>query len=120
MIATYTIAPVPQPELSRGRVWDVFGGTEPYVVKCDAAGEWCCSCPNWCKSPGGRRERLRRDGGCKHIHRVRCSIGDHKFMDSLTADGGQECVRCGVSVAQHEYETYGPPDEPFTPDRRDY
>lgn len=117
---TYRIVPIPQPELSNCRAWDVFGGTDDYLVKCGADGDWSCTCPNWCKSPGGRRELLRRDGGCKHIHAAKCFAGEHKFMECRSADGGQECVRCGVSIAQHEYETYGPPDPPMVPSRHDY
>lgn len=41
----YTITPVPQPELSTARVWEVAGGSEPYVVKCTEFNtEWVCSC----------------------------------------------------------------------------
>lgn len=113
----YHIIPIPQPELSTCRAWDVLGGTEDYVVKCDAMGEWVCSCPDWSKSPGGRRDLRRRQGGCKHIHKVKCFTGDHKFMPTLH---GPECVRCGISQAEYEYREGGPPDPPFTPDRRDY
>lgn len=114
MTTTYAIEPVPQPELSRARVWDVIGGTEPYVVKCDDRGEWTCSCKDFFFRRGNR---ARRDFTCKHVNLVLCSIGDHKFLPSLH---GPECVRCGISQAEFEFHEYGPPDEPFTPDHRDY
>jgi len=114
----YAITPIPQPPLSTCRAWDVTGGTEPYVVRCDSAGVWTCSCPVMTKARAGVRDLARRNG-CKHVHAVACGIGDHKFLPAI-ADGGAECVRCHMSVAQHEYETYGPADEPMRPSRHDY
>lgn len=116
----YRITPDPQPELSTCRSWTVKRldtGAE-YTVRCDDNGVWTCSCPNMTEAEAGRRNLARRDGD-KHTHMAQCSIGEHKFLPAL-ADGGQECVRCGVSIAQHEYETYGPPDPPMRADRRDY
>lgn len=110
----YTITPIPQPGLSTARVWEVTGGTEPYVVRCDERGEWCCSC----KDHFFRRGNRAREGHhCKHVNLVKCHTGDHKFMDRLT---GPECVRCGMSQAEFEFHEYGPPDEPMTPSRHDY
>ena len=108
----YRITPVPQPELSTARVWDVTGGSEPYVVRCDDRGEWSCSCPHHYYRVGSRGRTP-----CKHVNLVMCFTGDHKFMTTLA---GPECVRCGVSQAEYEFHEYGPPDEPMVPDRRDY
>lgn len=60
----YKITPVPQPELSTARVWDVTGGTAPYVVKCSSANEWCCSCADYV-------HRGRSRGACKHVVMVK-------------------------------------------------
>lgn len=117
----YRITPDPQPELSTCRSWTVKRldtGAEYVVKHSDIDGEWTCSCPNMTEAAAGRRNLARRDGD-KHTHMVQCSIGDHKFLPAL-ADGGQECVRCHLSIAQYEHETYGPPDEPMRPSRLDY
>jgi len=63
MTTTYSLTPIPQPELSTCRAWDVFGGREPYVVRCDAFDEWTCSCPDF----KFRRALRRIQGGCVHI-----------------------------------------------------
>lgn len=114
----YTVEPLPaiRPDETE---WLVTGGREPYTVRRNGRGEFRCTCPVMTKSNAGQRAMAQRNG-CKHVHRVWCSLGEHKFMPAMLADGGQECVRCGVSIAEHEYEMYGPPDEPVRPDRRDY
>lgn len=113
---TITLLPAVRPDETE---WTVKGGTEPYTVRRNKRGEFRCTCPAFTKCRSGQRDLVRRNG-CKHVHRVRCFIGDHKFMPSMIADGGQECVRCLMSIAEFEFHEYGPPDEPFTPDRRDY
>lgn len=80
---TYRIVPVPQPELSTCRVWDVFGGTADYVVKCDERGEWTCSCKDFFFRRGNR---ARAGFLCKHCNAV---------IDSLNVDAMlQEAGAC--------------------------
>lgn len=57
----YEAHAVTQPELSTARVWDVTGGTAPYVVRCDERGEWSCSCPQFFFRVGSRGRTA-----CKH------------------------------------------------------
>lgn len=104
----YKITPLPiiRPDETE---WLVSGGQEPYTVRRNARGEFRCTCPVMTKSNAGQRAMAQRNG-CKHCNVVRCFLGDHKFMPSLTADGGQECVRCFVSIAEFEFKEYGPPD----------
>lgn len=66
MEGTYKIESVPQPETSSGiSVWEISGGTEPYVVKVDMHLEWTCSCRDFFF----RRHRDRSE--CKHIRLIR-------------------------------------------------
>ena len=115
MTATYSIEPLPiiRPDETE---WIVTGGREPYTVRRNGRGEFRCTCPVMTKSNAGQRAMAQRNG-CKHCNLVRCFVGDHKFMATLT---GPECVRCGMSEAEYEFREYGPPDEPMRPDRRDY
>ena len=117
----YRVVPCPRLPMSTCETWDIHkDGAPAYVVKCSDLRdgyEWTCSCPDMSEAPAARREMRRRAGGCKHIRLVKCSLGDHKFLPSLA---GPDCAWCGITEAEHDYLTYGPPDPPMTADRRDY
>lgn len=110
---TITLLPAVRPDETE---WTVKGGTEPYTVRRNKRGEFRCTCPAFTKCRSGQRDLVRRNG-CKHVHKVLCFLGEHKFMPTLR---GPECVRCGLSEAEYEFHEYGPPDPELVADRRDY
>lgn len=98
---TITLKPVSRPGESE---WLVEGGSQTYTVRRNSRGEFTCNCPNHFFRVGSR---AREGHQCKHVNLVRCEIGDHKFLPSLS---GMECVRCGMSEAEFEFREYGPPN----------
>lgn len=64
-MTAYVATPIPQPELSTCRAWDVAGGAEPYIVRCGMNDEWTCSCPHFRFRIGARGRTV-----CKHVATV--------------------------------------------------
>jgi hypothetical protein len=60
-----------------GQAWEVRGGTRPYRVELNAAGEFSCDCPHWRKKARFTAHRM-----CKHCYVVKELIEQSPRVES--------------------------------------